>query len=209
MLEERKGSRVKPQVEAWWLTQFLKTKSSHQLGSLPWISTSGPFLQEEAKIVLTHLCVISHLPPPPFHSYHHLLHQFMEPLQASSSSVLPCFASRLVWHSNTIHSISSSGSSPGTCYLFWPALLACKYLKYPFLSAISPFTLLQQLLLASISCYHTGQQHLRIKQGIKIPRSDVAFNSAKLFSHFSNRHSWFWLGLNSEYFEIFTRTVSY
>lgn len=82
--------------------------------------------------------------------------------------------------------------------------------KYSLMIAKASITLIHILLLlqASNFGYHTGRKLLWVKQGIKIHESDVVFGPEHLFSHFSNKYSWFWLRFNSDYFEIFARTAS-
>lgn len=123
-----------------------------------------------------------------------------------------CFANRFVWQSNAVDTISSSGSPPGIWYLVWCTLLACRHgFKVLFDDCQSPHHLDTHIIATTgkYLAYDTSQQLLWVKQGIKIHESVVVFGPERLFSHFSNRHSWFWLRLNSEYFEIFVKATSY
>lgn len=83
----------------------------------------GPFLKQEDDF-----CTISLLLAPHFQLHHHRLHEFMQLLQSICYiSASLCCANRFVWQPSTVDTVSTSGSSPGTCYLVWLALPAGRH----------------------------------------------------------------------------------
>lgn len=136
----------------------------------------------------------------------------MQLLQASATS-LPPSAVPTHLSDSPITSIPFPAQDHHPARAIWSdrlCWLADMAVKYSLMTAKAHITLMQILLLlqASDFGYHTDQQLLWVKQGIRIHESAVAFGPAHLSSHFSNRHSRFWLRFHSECFEIFARTAS-
>lgn len=111
---------------------YCRTASCFSQVTSPDLFPGGPHmslvLKQEVMIVLK--CLLHRLTPPSTSlpvSPSPPPRVYATPASICYISASLCCANTFVWQPNNIDTISSSGSPPGTRYLVWSALLACRH----------------------------------------------------------------------------------